>query len=63
MQQATQDNQLEVMLTTRQVAESLNVNICSVKRWSNSGMLKCYRVGQREDRGYRREDVACFLDE
>ncbi|MEE8470559.1 MAG: helix-turn-helix domain-containing protein [Dehalococcoidia bacterium] len=50
------------MLTTRQVANLIQVSICSVRRWSNSGMLKCYRVGLRGDRRYRYDEVIRFLE-
>jgi excisionase family DNA binding protein len=51
------------MLTVRQVADFLQVSICSVRRWSDNGSLKFYRVGSRGDRRYQREDVLRFLDE
>lgn len=49
------------MLTAREIAHFLNVHINTVRRWSNSGMLKTYRIGNRGDRRFRREDVAAFL--
>ena len=53
---------LEMMLTNRQVADFLQVSICTVRRWSDKGMLKYYRVGSRGDRRYRRADVLSFLE-
>jgi len=53
---------LEMMLTNRQVADFLQVSICTVRRWSDKGMLKFYRVGSRGDRRYRRADVLRFLE-
>jgi len=53
---------LETMLTSRQVADFLQVSICAVRRWSDKGMLKSYRIGPRKDRRYRREDVLHFLE-
>jgi len=52
---------LEALLTTRQVADFLQVSICTVRRWSDKGMLGFYRVGSRGDRRYRRVDVLSFL--
>ena len=49
------------MLTIRDVAEMLNVHVNSIRRWSNMGLLRVYRVGSRGDRRYRPEDVAQFL--
>jgi excisionase family DNA binding protein len=63
MRQEAKGAPLESMLTVRQVSEFLHVSICTVRRWSNKGMLKYYRVGSRGDRRYRREDVLRFLEE
>jgi excisionase family DNA binding protein len=63
MRQTREDTQSDRMLTVRQVADFLQVSICSVRRWSDKGTLKFYRVGSRGDRRYQREDVLRFLDE
>lgn len=63
MMQTMEDTQSNRMLTVRQVADFLQVSICSVRRWSDNGSLKFYRVGSRGDRRYQREDVLRFLDE
>ena len=52
-----------VMLTARQVAGFLQVHISTVRRWSDQGILRSYRVGLRRDRRYRQEDVLDFLRE
>jgi excisionase family DNA binding protein len=52
-----QNNQLEPMLTTSEVARILNVHINTVRRWSNQGALKSYRIGSRGDRRFRKGDV------
>ena len=52
---------IEPMLTTSDVARLLNVHINTVRRWSNQGTLKTYRIGTRGDRRFRREDIANFL--
>ena len=53
----------EVMLTARQVAGFLQVHISTIRRWSDKGMLRSYRVGLRRDRRYKQEDVLDFLHE
>ncbi len=63
MRQAMEDTQLDGMLTVRQVADFLHVSICSVRRWSDRGTLRFYRVGSRGDRRYQREDVLRFLED
>jgi excisionase family DNA binding protein len=53
----------KVMLTIREVAQLLNLHINTVRRLSNKGILKAYRIGSRGDRRFRREDVDGFLKE
>ena len=49
------------MLTIGEVTQLLNVHINTVRRWSNQGILKAYRIGHRGDRRFREEDIASFL--
>jgi excisionase family DNA binding protein len=63
MKHSTESTKLDSMLTVRQVADFLQVSICSVRRWSDNGTLKFYRVGSRGDRRYQRDDILRFLDE
>ena len=53
-------DQISTMLTTTDVARLFNVHTNTVRRWSEQGILKTYRVGTRGDRKFRREDVAVF---
>ncbi|MBN1370019.1 MAG: helix-turn-helix domain-containing protein [Dehalococcoidaceae bacterium] len=54
-------NDIGPMLTTSEVAQILNVHINTVRRWSNQGTLKAYRIGSRGDRRFKREDVVSFF--
>jgi len=56
-------NGIDPMLTTSDVAHLLNVHINTVRRWSNQGVIKAYRIGSRGDRRFRQEDVTIFLAE
>ena len=49
--------EINPMLTTNDVARLLNVHINTVRRWSNSGILRAYRIGARGDRRFERMDV------
>jgi excisionase family DNA binding protein len=49
------------MLTTSDVAHLLNVHINTVRRWSNRGIIKTYRIGSRGDRRFVQEDIVSFL--
>ena len=55
--------QPKVMLKGGDVARLLHVHINTVKRWSNQGKLKAYRLGPRRDRRFWREDIDAFLEE
>jgi excisionase family DNA binding protein len=51
------------MLTASELARLLNVHINTVRRWSNRGILKVYRIGPRRDRRFSKEDIDSFLAE
>jgi excisionase family DNA binding protein len=55
------DRQMRPMLTVREVADLLHIHTNTVRRWSDRGVLRAYRIAQRGDRRFRREDVARFL--
>ncbi len=54
-------NHIDPMLTTSEVARLLSVHINTVRRWSNQGILKAYRIGSRGDRRFRKEDIDSFF--
>ena len=49
------------MMTTKGVARMLNVHINTVRRWSDNGVLKAYRIGPRGDRRFERGDISDML--
>jgi excisionase family DNA binding protein len=49
------------MLTTREVAQLLNLHVNTVRRWSDRGILRAYRVGPRGDRRFNQQDITRFL--
>ncbi|MCX7911928.1 MAG: helix-turn-helix domain-containing protein [Dehalococcoidales bacterium] len=49
------------MLTIREVARLLNIHVNTVRRWSDMGILKSYRITRRGDRRFRQEDISEFL--
>ncbi len=51
----------DTMLTASDVAHMLNVHINTLRRWSDKGIIKMYRIGPRGDRRFRQEDIASFL--
>ena len=56
-------SQWEELLTTAEVAALLNVNVSTVRRWSDNTLLPSYRIGTRGDRRFRRVDVQKLLKE
>jgi excisionase family DNA binding protein len=51
------------MLRISEVARILGLHPNTVRRWSDKGRIKSYRMGDRGDRRYRREDIDRFLNE
>ncbi len=49
------------LLTTSDVAKMLYLHINTVRRWSDQGILKPYRIGPRGDRRFSRQHVVHFL--
>lgn len=56
-------NLIEPMLTVGDVARLLHIHINTVRRWSDQGIIKSYRITRRGDRRFKREDMALFLAE
>ena len=55
------DDLLEPMLPVRKVAELLHMHGNTVRRWSDKGIIRAYRINHRGDRRFRREDIARIL--
>ena len=47
----------ETLLTMREACSILHVHSNTLRRWSDIGEVKAWRVGPRRDRRYRREDI------
>ena len=50
------------LLTVGQVARILHIHPNTVRRWSNKGVLKAYRISERGDRRFKKEDVAFLFE-
>ena len=57
------NNQMRPMLTVREVSRLLNIHSNTVRRWSDQGIIRAYRITRRGDRRFRQEDIAHFLAE
>jgi len=51
------------MLTVREVARLLHVHPNTLRRWSNNGRIRAYRITPRGDRRFKREEIVRFLAE
>ncbi len=58
---ATSNYQTGGMLTVREVSQLLHVHSNTLRRWSDQGIIKAYRIGPRGDRRFRAEDIAVLL--
>jgi len=56
------DKQIGKMLTVREVSVLLHVHSNTLRRWSDQGIIRAYRIGPRRDRRFRAEDIATLLD-
>ena len=51
----------EGMLTVVEVARLLHLHPNTVRIWSDTGLIKAYRIGHRRDRRFKVEDIDDFL--
>jgi len=57
------DDQMGPMLTVREVARLLHIHPNTLRRWSDRGRIRAYRITNRGDRRFKRGDIARFLAE
>lgn len=48
-------------LTIAETAEFLHVSEISLRRWTNSGKLRCFRIGGRNERRFLMDDLLAFM--
>lgn len=51
------------LLDINEAAQLLNVSETSLRRWTNTGVLPCLRIGQRRERRFRRGDLLAFMEQ
>lgn len=52
---------MDKLLTIKEAAAFLKVSEMSLRRWTNAGKLKCYRVGGKNERRFTRQDLEGVL--
>lgn len=55
------EDEISRMMTIREVAELLHVHTNTLRRWADSNLIPSYRIGNRGDRRFARDDVNQFL--
>ena len=58
----TSNQENNELMTVGQVARLLYIHPNTVRRWSNKGILKSYRISKRGDRRFKKEDVALLFE-
>jgi transcriptional repressor of dcmA and dcmR len=61
MQQKKKSHVLERLLNIREAAEFLNVSEMTVRRWTNEGSLRCYRIGGKRERRFTIGDLQDYI--
>jgi excisionase family DNA binding protein len=56
-----QYNTSRPLLTTKEAVLLLNVHSNTIRRWSEQGILKSYRIGLGRRRRFKAEDIAPLL--
>ena len=54
---------MEHLLDIKDAAGFLNVSEITIRRWTNSGKLKCYRVGGKKERRFQMTDLEEMLED
>ena len=58
---ANRNSQMGTMLMVTEVSQLLHVHSHALRRWSDRGIVKAYRIDPRGNRRFRAEDIAVFV--
>ena len=61
MRKNEKTNPMGRLLNVKEAAEFLNVSEMTVRRWTNEGSLRCYRVGGKRQRRFTVQDLQDYL--
>ena len=59
----TNNMQMSGMLRVSEAARLLYVHTNTLRRWTEQGIIRAYRIGPRGDRRFKAEDVNVLLQE
>lgn len=57
------EKELDCMMTVTEAASLLGVSKATIRRFTNTGQLKAYRIGSGKHRRFRKKDVLQILGE
>jgi len=63
VRKTSDDNASSRMLTVKEASRLLNIHPNTVRKWSEEGLIKAYRIGPRGDRRFKPEDIDIVLRE
>lgn len=52
---------MDQLLNVREAARLLKVSQMTIRRWTNAGLLPCYRIGPKRERRFRLRDLEEYL--
>lgn len=52
---------MEQLLNIKEAARILHVTETTIRRWTNTGLLNCYRIGPKRERRFKMEDLTQYL--
>jgi excisionase family DNA binding protein len=55
-------NTMEPLLNIKEAAAFLHVSEMTIRRWTNQGLLQCYRVGNRRARRFKTSELLSHLE-
>jgi transcriptional repressor of dcmA and dcmR len=53
---------MEKLLNIKEAAEFLNVSEMTIRRWTNGGKLRCFRVGGKRERRFKFQDLHAYIE-
>lgn len=57
-----EQNTMEPLLNIQEAAAFLHVSEMTIRRWTNQGLLPCYRVGNRRARRFKKSELLSHLE-
>lgn len=52
---------MDKLLNVKEAAALLNVSQMTIRRWTNAGLLRCFRIGKKLERRFSPQDLQTFI--